>query len=329
MKTRIAIALAAALAGVSCARETRIVKSSAAPQPTVWERQVRNARDAGDGDLELKTLRSRMAAEPDNIPVRLEIVKAYQDRGYPEVALEICRLAAARFPESGEVQLALVRSLRDMNRRQEALESLESFLQAHPQTGSGYFSWIGILHDESGQWTLGEPAHRAALERAPELDSLHNNLGYNLLMQKKGEEAAAEFREALRLNPGSQVARNNLALALANTSTAQAIANWQAASDAAGAHNNLAALWIEKGNYVEARKELNIALGFNRELPAALRNMELVSRLDGNAATLPGRASDTRWERWKTGFKRLFVGPLDDPKAAGKTAPAGITGEDR
>ena len=44
----------------------------------------------------------------------------------------------------------------------------------------------------------------------------------------------------------------------------EAVANWQSASDPATAHNNLAAVWIEKGNYPEARKELDLALGYNR-----------------------------------------------------------------
>ena len=138
------------------------------------------------------------------------------------MALEVCRLAAARFPESGEVQLALVRALREMNRRQEAIDGLEAFLKAHPQTAPDYYSWLGILRDETGAWYAGEPAHRRAVELAPASDVLHNNLGYNLLMQKKNEEAAAEFREALRLNPGSQMARNNLGLALANQNAAAA-----------------------------------------------------------------------------------------------------------
>ena len=80
-------------------------------------------------------------------------------------------------------------------------------------------------------------------------------------MQKKNEEAAAEFREALRLNPGSAVAQNNLGLALAGqNATTDAVANWQSAADAATAHNNLAAVLMEKGNYPEARKELQLAL---------------------------------------------------------------------
>src|SRR5205823_2944323 len=152
-------------------------------------------------------------------------------------------------------------------------------------------------------------AHRKALELNRTADSLHNNLGYNLLMQMKNDEAAAEFREALRLNPHSQVAHNNLGLALANqNATGEAVANWQTAADAAIAHNNLAAVWIEKGNYPGARKELEISLGYNKSLSAALRNLELVSRLDGNPALFQAKRDQTGWERWKAGIKKLFVG---------------------
>jgi tetratricopeptide (TPR) repeat protein len=302
-----------------------VARAPTAPTPTVWERQIKNAVDAGDGDYQLRLLRDKVAAEAGNVPARLELAAAYRERGFPEVALEITRLAAARFPESGPVQLGLVRSLRDMNRRTEATEGLETFLKAYPQTAPEYYSWLGILRDEAGLWPAGEPAHRRAVELSPNLDYLHNNLGYNLLMQKKNDEAAEEFRTALKLDPKSQVARNNLGLVLANQNAAeQAVASFQAASDPATAHNNLAAVWIEKGNYQAARKELEVALSYNKTHPAALKNLELVGRLDGQAATLPVESVEpSRWGRWKTGFRKLFVGQLDDPKPeAAKTASA-------
>src|SRR5215471_12350575 len=181
MTARLGVAVAV-LVSVACTHETHVVKAPPAPAPqaTAWDRQIRNAQDAGDGDYELRTLRARMAAEPENIAVRLDLAQAYRDRGYPDVALEICRLAAARFPDSGEVQLALVKSLHDMHRGAEAIDTIEAFLKSHPQKSPNYLSWVGILHDEGGQWNLGEPAHRAAIELAPSQDSLHNNLGYNL-----------------------------------------------------------------------------------------------------------------------------------------------------
>jgi Flp pilus assembly protein TadD len=132
-------------------------------------------------------------------------------------------------------------------------------------------------------------------------------------MQKKNAEAAAEFREAMRLNPNSQVARNNLGLALAAHSSAEAMAAWKAGSDEASAHNNLAALWIEKKDYQQARQELEIALSYNRSHSAALHNLELVSRLDGKPASITAKPEETLWERFKTGFIRLWVGPLEEP----------------
>src|SRR5260370_14925838 len=331
MKCRYTTALLAAcgvfsVPGVHQTQVSRTTVPTSAPV-NAWERQIRNAVDAGDGDYELRALREKVSAEPDNIPVRLELAKAYRERGYHEVALEIGRLALARLPESGDAQLTVVRDLRDVNHRPEAITGLESFLKAHPESGAEYYSWLGILRDESGLWPLGEPAHRKALELAPAVDYLHNNLGYNLLMQKKDEEAAREFEEALRLNPGSQMARNNLGIALASSNaTAQAVANWQSTSDPATAHNNLAAVWMEKGNYPEARRELDVALRYNRAHPAALRNLELVSRLYGGPATLEAKPLDTRWQRVRSGLRRLFERPLyesqsDAPKSASAQLP--------
>src|SRR5262245_31498359 len=166
----------------SCTHQKAVRTAPAAP--SVWDRQVRNAVDAGDGDFRLRLLRERMAAEPDNVTVRVELAKAYGERGYHEIALEVSRLAVARFPESGEAQLSLIRDLRAVNRRIEAITALETYLKAHPASAAEYWSWLGILRDETGLWALGEPAHRRAIEVAPATDTLHNNLGYNLLMQK-------------------------------------------------------------------------------------------------------------------------------------------------
>jgi tetratricopeptide (TPR) repeat protein len=313
---------AVVLLATGCVRQSLTQTMGPVPAPgtpapkTVWERQVQNATDAGDGDYALRVLRERVEGDPANIPARLELVNAYRQRGYRDVALEICRLVVQRFPESSEAQLALVSTLHEVNRRSEAIQVADAYLAGHPNASAEYYSWLGILHDEAGEWTKGEPHHRQALAANPASGAqyaLHNNLGYNLLMQKKNADAAAEFREALRLNPGSQVARNNLGLALADGNAAEAISNWKSGSDEAAAHNNLAAVWIEKKDYVQARKELEIALSYNRSLPAALHNLELVSRLDGKPAVIDSKPAESRWERLKTGFIHLWVGSLDDP----------------
>jgi len=319
----LAIALTAASA-ISCTH-TPVVRTAVPPTtslPTIWDRQVRNAVDAGDGDYRLRALREKVAAEPENVTARAELAAAYRERGYPEIALEISRLAVARFPESGEAQLSLVRDLRATNHRAEAIACLEAFLKSHGDSGAAYWSWLGILRDESGLWPLGEPAHRKAIERSPNADDLHNNLGYNLLMQKKYQDAVEEFRAALQLKPENAVARNNLATALANSNaTAEAMAAWQSVTDPASAHNNLATVWMEKGNYQAARKELELALGYNGSHPAARKNLELLARLDGRPAG--AAAGRPRNSRFTAGLKRLFVGPLDSSKQdTGKVAAA-------
>jgi tetratricopeptide (TPR) repeat protein len=278
-------------------------------------------------------LRSRVATEPENVAPRLELADAYRERGYPDIALEICQLAVARFPESAEAQLVLARGLRDLNLQNKAISGLGGFLQSHPQTDAKYYSWLALLHDESGAWPAGEPAHRQALELAPKVDYLHNNLGYNLLMQRKFEAAVDPLKEALKLNPGSRLARNNLGLALAHAGSGeQALSVWRKAADDATAHNNLAAVLIEKGNYSGARRELELALGYNKSFPAALKNLELVSRLDGSPAVFhvkQGKAG-TRWSRWWAGVKKFLVGPVNNPrKEAARAVSAPAAGEER
>ena len=300
--------------------------------PTVWDRQIRNAVDAGDGDYRLRVLREAVAAEPENIPARMELAKAYRDRGYPDVALEVCRLAAARFPESGEVATGAGAGAARDESAAGSDRRLEAFLKAHPQTDAGLLFLAG--HSARRDRRLGG-------RRAGASPGGGTGAGGGRPAQQPGLQPAdaeeerrggrANFARALRLNPGSQLARNNLGLALANQNARQqAVANWQAVSDPATAHNNLAAVWMEEGNYPEARKELQTALSYNKSNSAALRNLELVSRLEGRPATMEAQPGETRWTRWKSGFKKLFVGPLEDSRTEpAKTASAPGTGEKR
>jgi Tfp pilus assembly protein PilF len=280
---------------------------------TTFERQIANAHYAGEGDYLGRSLQARVAAEPDNIELRLELARHYQQVGSPELALEHYRLAAARAPGFGPVQILMAKCLRSMGLRVEAAGGLEKFSAKYPQNSPEFSSWLGILRDELGQWEQGEADHRAALALAPNRDDLHNNLGYNLLQQKKYNEAAEEFRRALALRPDSAIARNNLGLALAS-SPAEAVRHWQAASDPATAHNNLAAVLIEQGRYGEARKELEIALGYERNHPAALTNLRLITELDGQPAFIPSKRSSPAWKRFLAALWRELAGIEERPQ---------------
>ena len=306
---RILLTIAVAVLGSSCVRQVRTAHDlpRITPRPTAMERQIANAIDAGEGDYVARTLRQRMAAEPENVAVRLELIKHFSAAGYPELALEHCRVAVTRFPESADVQLALAKSLRSMKMTRQAADGLTSFLTSHPQQSAVYDSWLGIMRDELGEWTAGESSYRAALALNDKLDYLHNNLGYNLLQQGKSSEAAFEFREALKLRPSSEVARNNLAMALA-AAPQEAVVQLQSVSDPATAHSNLAAVLIEQGKYAEARKELDLALGYNKVHAAALSNLKLVSELDGKPAEVRAQPARAKWGKFRSAVLKALGG---------------------
>jgi tetratricopeptide (TPR) repeat protein len=310
---RIPCVIAAGLSA-SCVhqvRSARFTPVSAGPvesrQPTAIERQVANAIDAGEGDYLVRSLRQKMAADPDNLGVRLELIEHYTRGGYTELAIEHCRLAAVRFPDSAEIQLSLAKLLRGMKMQREAAQGLAAFLERHPQQTPAYDSWLGILRDELGQWTEGEKSHRAALALDENVAFLHNNLGYNLLMQKRPSEAAFEFRQALKLKPDSEISRNNLGIALASTPQ-DALLHWQSVADPATAHSNMAALLIEQARYADARKELDLALGYNKGHAAALNNLKLVSELDGKPAVIPMKPVRTKWGKFRSAVFKVIGG---------------------
>lgn len=299
MRVWCVVALASAASfTASCAARRTVAPLSAAQ--TNMDRQAVNAVDAGDGDYELKVLRAKLDANPADLATRLELAHRYQQLGFFEVAIEHCRLACERAPDSDEAHIALAKALRDDNRPAEGAKVLADYTVKHDGSVS-VWAWLGLMHDAAGEWKAGEAAHRKALAMAPARDDLHNNLGYCLLRQNRKKEAIEEFREALKINPKSVVASNNLAAALGSASKKEAVERLQSVTDPASAHSNMAAVLIEAGQYDEARKEIDLALSYNRQHSAALSNLALVSQLDGQPAEVKRQvSSEGRWARmWR------------------------------
>ena len=313
----------------SCVREVRTASAGAHPAAvrTVMARQVQNAVDAGDGDLEARTLRKRLAADANDLDARIMLARLYSRRGLPELALEHYRLAAAQFPDAPIAVLDLAASLREMGEPGQALTAVRNYLARHPRSSWELLSLEGILEDDAGELAAAEAAHRTAVELAPGRGALHNNLGYNLLLQGKADAAAAEFRRAIEIDPRSTIAHNNLGTALALAShSAEAVAEWQRSAGPAAAHNNLAAMLIEQGRYAEARAEIAQALALQRDYSPALANLQLVAGKDGQPATLPSPQQQARQQhvillRWFASKLGTVVGGRKPASSA--TGPAG------
>jgi len=294
---------ACSLACMSCTHQVMTGSFPPAAQsyavPAAVQREVRNAADAGDGDIALRTLRQRLAANAKDLDARMLLAQYYSARNLPDLALEHYRLALAQFPDSPAVTLALAKTLREMGEPAEALRTLREYAVREPRGSWEVLSLTGILEDEQGHLSAAEAAHRAALGLEPGKSELHNNLGYNLLSQKQFEPAVNEFRRAIELDPTSQVAHNNLAVALARSGSApkEALAEWTRSGGAAGAHNNLAAVLMEQGHYAEARLELQTALALQPGMASALANLKLVAEMDGKAATVQTRKRVSIWTK--------------------------------
>lgn len=321
MKTAVLTAAACALLS-GCANKNRAARMNPpgrTMQP-VMQRQVLNAVDAGEGNPRVRQLREKIAEEPQNVKVRVELAEEYRKAGYVELELEHLRLLVERFPDSELAVTSLSRSLIRVERASEALMHLESYLRRQQNPAANVLSWAGIANDALGKYNEGEPMHRRALERAPGRDQLHNNLGYNLMMQGRKGEAAEQFRRALELNPASETARNNLGLALGDQPAA-AITQFRQTSDLAVAHNNLAAYLYEKGDLAGARKELELALEYRKDMPQIVDNLRKIAALDGMPIALPKEGKHSFWKTFARGLKHTFVAS-DDNRSVG-TAEAG------
>ncbi|MCC6390428.1 MAG: hypothetical protein IT167_07480, partial [Bryobacterales bacterium] len=203
---------------------------------------------------------------------------------------------------------------------------LERFLARYPAKDAGLQAWLGILRDGQGEYAKAEIAHRAAIVLDPSNAKLHNNLGYNLLLQGKRNDALTELRRAVGMDSGSKTARGNLALALMRGGSSEeqkeAILQWQSISSPSAAHNNAGAVLLEEGRYVEARKELEFALSHQAAYTPALKNLELLASLDGKSAALPVRTASPA--SWKSTMKRLWyaVAGMEETPSSGSVTIA-------
>jgi tetratricopeptide (TPR) repeat protein len=353
------VALSGALACCVCCACTHQVESAYRSQrrsavSAVMTRQIENAVDAGSGDPEMHALRQRLAANAHDMNARITLARLYAKHGYPDLALEHYRMAMLQDPDSLVAVLELAKALRQMDQKEAALQVTQFYSMRHPwnrvgnsngdaqKKGQPPPSWEvpsleGVLEDELGRFDAAEQAHRAALKIEPNRSGLHNNLGYNLLLQNKPKEAAAEFEAALKLDPRSEIAHNNLGAALAQLAPPgepskqpkkgkpdpqRALSEWEHTQDPAVAHNNLAAWLIEEERWPEARVELQAALDANPGFAPALANLRLVSESDGQPATMNLASRPKRVNFWRRAASTILGGDAPAPKPVVSPVPA-------
>lgn len=155
---------------------------------------------------------------------------------------------------------------------------------------------------------LGGPDVHAASDEAVQ----RNNLGASLLEQGKADEAIAELRKAVALDPKYTAAQLNLAYAYDGQGRIEeALAQYQTVIELEPenlfAHNNLGVLYDKQGRYDEAIAAFERVLQIDASNATALQNLENAKRNNGIV--------QEREERFAQAQKEVEARP-DDPKAA-------------
>ena len=271
----------------------------------VFQQQIEGAYNPLTDDMRIRGLQNRSKPQPQDIAIRLELAEAYEAyRFYDDAweqyssALQLIRSAPETTPPAAEkAAVGLGRCARASGRAEQAVPMLEAALKDRPSAGS--WDELGLLYDSVGNHAAGENAFREAVARDPAANRLHNNLGYNLLLQNKTEAAESEFRKALELDPKSATSHNNLGVVLARRGDLRrALEQFQAAAEPAAAHNNLAVVLFEMGRYEQSRAELVKALTVRPYFAPALANFRLVQeRIRERAGTVESAPRNEQQEK--------------------------------
>ena len=164
-------------------------------------------------------------------------------------------------------------------RQREAITEFNKAIGIDPMFVKAY-NGIAVSLDQMGEHERAQEYYQAALAIKPDLDYLHNNLGYSFLLQERYEEAAAAFEKADSL-AGGQVGRIRNNLALANSALGKGGPDSVAAAPKHQALIEYAAAnhLLKNGGFEEARDHYRKALSLDPDLKAARKGTEVATLL--------------------------------------------------
>ncbi len=208
--------------------------------------------------------------------------------GLGEVMLGVGRYreAMARFEEASTEPTLQAKTLQGrglallaLKNRDQACPMLTESVKADPTL---WRSWNGLgqCFDTDQKWEEAEEAYRKALALKPGSAAVHNNLGFSYLLQRKPQEAAAEFVIAVKQDPQLEVAKANLRLALAAQGRYDESLLDVPRDEYSRALNNAGFIAMMRGDYVAAEAYLSRAMeaspAFNE---VAWRNLNQLEKL--------------------------------------------------
>ncbi len=174
--------------------------------------------------------------------------------------------------------------------REKAIEQLKAALAIHPSFAAA-LNGLGVQYMKLGNNRAAYEAFNAALTITPDSFILHLNCGITLFQLNKYADAEAEFAAALLKNETSGAAHVYRARSLiALNRLDDAAKSLKRAVEIGGddvkiAHRFLAGIYIEKGDRVEAVKELELYLKASPTTKESDQIKNLIKELNKKAGT--------------------------------------------
>ncbi len=129
---------------------------------------------------------------------------------------EIAGFASTVRPYQGnaDAHYNLARYLLETGRYKEAIVEFKKVAALRPESAPAY-NGLGVCYDNLREFEKAINSYEMALKLDTNLDYVHNNMGYSLLLQKRYTEAIDAFKKAIALNDRQHQYHNNLGRAYA------------------------------------------------------------------------------------------------------------------
>ena len=201
-----------------------------------------------------------------------------------EDALKSFKAAEASGPVRAKALQGEGIALTLIGRSGEAMAMLQTAVQEDP---SQWRAWnaLGGEVDRRGDWASAESAYEHALANSNRAASVLNNRGFSRLLQRRLDDAAADFVAALAKKPDLTAARTNLRLTLAMRGDYDRATAGGAVSDRAALLNNAGYAAMMRGDYAQAEDLFNRAMKARGEYYA--RASENLDRLHAVMSSRP------------------------------------------
>jgi Flp pilus assembly protein TadD len=201
-----------------------------------------------------------LTAKPDHAKSHNNLALALVELGELEEAASHFKASLAIEPKA-EIYSDLGFTMAQLGQSQEALVDYRKALELDPNCASAHFN-LAVTFVRAGDFAEAEAHYRQALPGRPTAETL-NGLGYVLARQGQAEEAIAEFRKAIDVDPKFTPAYNNLAEALVQQGRLEEAAEFYRRSLAekpnAAVHNALGVVLRKLGKMDEAADQVSKA----------------------------------------------------------------------